>query len=102
VNFTTDKSFANHRNRVTEEMPEELKSKLDFNNAISLYISFPNRKYVRFILLNNNNLLALSIPAGFELPGYKFEELMTKEEKFLFETKYKSFKLFDERGKMLN
>lgn len=102
VNFTNDKSFANHRNSVTEDMPEELKSKLDFNNAISLYISFPNQKHVRFILLNNNNLLALGIPRGFELPGYKFEELMTKEETFLFETSYKSFKLFDETGKMLN
>lgn len=102
VNFTNDKSFTNHRNRVTEDMPEELTSKLDFNNAISLYISFPNRKYVRLILLNNNNLLALDIPHGFKLPGYKFEELMTKEEKFIFETSYKSFKLFDEKGKMLN
>ncbi len=102
VNFTNDKSFANFKNKVTKEMPEELASKLDFNNAISLSILFPNRKYVRFILLSNNNLLTLDIPQGFELPGYKFEELMTKKEKFFLETSYKSFKLFDEKGKMLN
>jgi hypothetical protein len=102
VNFTNDKSFANFKNKVTKEMPEELASKLDFNNAISLSILFPNRKYVRFILLSNNNLLTLDIPQGFELPGYKFEELMTKKEKIFLETSYKSFKLFDEKGKMLN
>ncbi len=102
VNFTNDKSFANFKNKVTKEMPEELTSKLDFDNAISLYVSFPNRMYVRFILLSNNNLLTLDIPQGFELPGYKFEELMTKKEKTFLETSYKSFKLFDEKGKMLN
>ncbi|SDS11140.1 hypothetical protein SAMN05216503_2010 [Polaribacter sp. KT25b] len=102
VKFTNDKSFANYRNKVTEEIPEELTSALDFNNAISLYISFPNRKYVRFILLGNGNLLTLGIPKDFELPGYKFEELMTKEEKSFLSTSYKSFKLFDNKGKMLN
>ncbi|MGY0408048.1 MAG: hypothetical protein ACWIPJ_06800 [Polaribacter sp.] len=93
---------ANYKNKVTEEMPKDLTSALDFNNAISLYISFPNRKYVRFVLLNNGNLLTLNIPKGFELPGYKFEELMTKEEKSFLSTSYQSFKLFDEKGKMLN
>jgi len=102
IKFTNDKSFANYRNEVTKEMPGKLSSKLDFNDAISLYISFPNRKYVRFILLNNGNLLTLGIPKGFELPGYKFEELMTKEDKSFLSTSYKSFKLFDEKGKMLN
>jgi len=102
IKFTTDKSFVNHRNRVTEDMSKELVDELDFENAISLYVSFPNRKYVRFILLNNGNLLMLGIPKDFELPGYKFEDLMTKEEKSFLSTSYKSFKLFDENGKMLN
>ena len=102
IEFTINKSFVNHRNRVTEDMPKELISKLDFENAISLYVSFPERKYVRFILLNNGNLLMLGIPKGFKLPGYKFEELMTKEEKSFLSFSYKSYKLFDEKGKMLN
>ena len=102
INFTNDKSFTNHRNRVTEEMPEELTSTLDFKNAISLYISFPNRKYVRFILLNNENLLILGIPKGFELLDYKFPELMTTKEESFLSTTYNSFKLFDKKGRMLN
>ena len=102
IKFTTDKSFANHRNKVTEDIPKDLVSELDFENAISLYVSFPKRKYVRFVLLNNGNLLLLGIPKGFELPEYKFEELMTKEEKSFLSTSYKSFKLFDKKGKMLN
>lgn len=102
IKFTTDRSFVNNRNRVTEDMPEDLISKLDFENAISLYVSFPKRKYVRFVLLNNGNLLLLGIPKGFELLNYKFEELMTKEEKSFLSTSYKSFKLFDSKGEMLN
>jgi len=102
IKFTTDRSFVNHRNRVTEDMPKDLISELDFENAISLYVSFPKRKYVRFVLLNNGNILLLGIPKGFELSGYKFEELMTKEEKSFLSTSYKSFKLFDEKGKILN
>jgi hypothetical protein len=102
IKFTTDKSFVNNRNRVTEDMPKGLVDELDFENAISLYVSFPKRKYVRFILLNNRNLLMLGIPKDFELPGYKFEDLMTKEEKSFLSTSYKSYKLFNEKGKMLN
>src|SRR5690606_27104706 len=68
IKFTTDKSFVNHRNRVTEDMPKELVDELDFENAISLYVSFPKRKHVRFVLLNNGNLLMLGIPKDFELP----------------------------------
>ncbi|MFD0837456.1 hypothetical protein ACFQ0I_16880 [Mariniflexile aquimaris] len=102
VKFTNDKSFANYKNKVTAEMPTELTSSIDFNNAISLYITFPNRKHVRFVLLANSNLLTLEIPKDFDLPGYKFDELMTKEEKSFFSTSYKSFKLFNNNGKMLN
>ena len=102
IKFTTDKSFVNNRNRVTEDMPKELVDELDFENAISLYVSFPKRKYVRFILLNNRNLLMLGIPKDFVLLSYKFKDLMTKEEKSFLSTSYKSFKLFDKNGKMLN
>ena len=98
IKFTTDKSFVNNRNRVTEDMPKELVDELDFGSAISLYVSFPKRKYVRFILLENGNLLMLGIPKGFELLDYKFEELMTQEEKSFLSTSYKSFKLFDKRN----
>lgn len=102
IKFTTDRSFVNHRNRITEDMPKELVSELDFENAISLYVSFHNRKHVRFVLLKNDNVLLLGIPKDFELPEYTFEELMTKEEKSFLSTSYKSFKLFDENGEMLN
>ncbi|MEC7783423.1 MAG: hypothetical protein VYB38_08440 [Bacteroidota bacterium] len=102
IKFTTDKSFVNHRNRVTEDMPKELVDELDLENAISLYVSFPKRKYVRFVLLNSGNLLILGIPKGFELLSYKFEDLMTKEEKSFLSTSYKSYKLFDDTGKILN
>ncbi|TQD36250.1 hypothetical protein [Haloflavibacter putidus] len=102
IKFTKDKSFVNRRNKVTKDMPKELVEELDFENAISLYVSFPKRKYVRFVLLNNGNLLMLGIPKDFELLEYKFEELMTKEKKSFLSTSYKSFKLFDEKGKMLN
>lgn len=102
IKFTNDKSYVNYKNKVTEDMPEDLISELDFENAISLYVTFKNRIYVNFVLLNNGNLLLLGIPKDFGLPGYKFEALMTMEEKSFTSTSYKSFKLFDEKGKMLN
>ncbi len=102
IKFTKDKSFANYRNRVTREIPNKLASELNFENAISLYVSFPEKKYVRFILLNNGHLLLLGIPKGFHLLNYNFEDLMTKEEASFLMTSYKSYKLFDEKGKMLN
>ena len=102
IEFTNDKSFVNYKNRVTKDMPDELVDKLNLENAISLYISFPKNNVVRFVLLNNDNILILGIPKGFELPNYKFEALITKQEKSFLSTSYKSFKLFDEYGKMLN
>ncbi|WP_405226706.1 hypothetical protein [Dokdonia sp. Asnod1-B02] len=102
IKFITNKSFVNKKNRVTKDMPQELVNNIDFDNAISLYVSFPNRKHVRFVLLNNQNLLLLGIPNNFELPGYKFEDLMTITEKSFLSTSYKSFKLFNEKGILLN
>lgn len=82
-------------------MPEEVQ-KSDFENAISLYIYYPNGKYVRYILLANDNLILLGIPDGYTIPGYNFEELVTQTEEVLFSKFYKSYKVFDEKGQMLN
>ena len=104
INFTNNKSFANFKNKELEEMPKELSLTLDFNDAISFYILFQNRYSVSFLLLNNGNLLITDtdIPMGFELPGYKFEQLMTKAVNSFLSIEYQSFKMFDEKGKMLN
>lgn len=102
IEFTDDKSFANYREKVTSEIPKELASKLDFNDAISLYIMNDKRNYVRYILLKNNNLMVLGIPKDFTLPGYNFEDLMTEKEESFFSISYKSFKLFNDKGEMLN
>ncbi len=103
VDFTTDRSFVNYQNNVTEGMPKELMSKIDFEDAISLAVSLSNiRELVRFILLKNGNLLLLDVPKGLTLPGFKFEELVTKKEDVFLSIDYKGFKLFDENGKMLN
>ncbi len=101
LKFTGDRSFSNFRNRVLKEMPKKLQ-KLNYNNAISFYISYPNRKYVRYILLENSNVIMLSIPKDFKIPGYDFEELLTETEENFFSKSYKSFKIFDENGEMLN
>ncbi|WP_304234718.1 hypothetical protein [Jiulongibacter sediminis] len=99
--FTGNRSFSNYQNRVLKEMPEEVQ-KSDFENAISLYIYYPNGKYVRYILLANDNLILLGIPDGYTIPGYNFEELVTQTEEVLFSKFYKSYKVFDEKGQMLN
>lgn len=101
IKFTGDKSFSNFRNRVLEEMPEKLQD-LNYNNALSFYISYPNRKYVRYILLDNNNVIILGIPKDFNIPGYSFEELLTETEETFLSKSYNSYKIFDESGKMLN
>ena len=101
IKFTGDKSFSNFRNRVLKEMPENLQN-LNYDNAISFYISYPNRKYVRYILLENNNVIILGIPKGFEIPGYSFEDLLTETEENFLSKSYKSFKVFNEQGEMIN
>ncbi len=100
IQFTKDKSFTDYKSRVTQNMPNELK--LDFEEAISLCISFPKRNNAYFILLKNGNLLLMDMPENFELPGYKFKELLTEEEESFLSTTYSSYKLFDKKGKMLN
>ena len=68
----------------------------------SCKVSFPKRKYVRFVLFRNGDLLLMNIPKGFELPGYSFEDLKTSEEKAFFSTTYTSNKLFNKEGQLLN
>ncbi|WP_425636912.1 hypothetical protein ACPUEN_16075 [Algoriphagus yeomjeoni] len=102
INFTDDRSFANYKDRVLEDIPEKIKESESFENALSFYITFSNRQYVRFILLENNSVLVLGIPEGFTLPGYGFDELVTTTSDGFLRKSYKSFKLFNEKGEMLN
>jgi len=102
ISFTKDKSFANHRNKVIARLPKTLAAKLDFNNAISLYLSYPRLKQVRFILFANGELLVLRIPEGFEMLGFQFEDLNTDTEESIFKSSYESYKLFSVNGEMLN
>ncbi len=60
IEFTDDKSFTNHNNNTTDAVPAALLSKLDFQNAISTYIDFSDHTYIRYILLKNNNVLAIT------------------------------------------
>lgn len=101
VEYTNDRSFVDYQNKVTQEMPQELLSNLDFKDAISVSILY-NGRNVRFILFNNNNLMLLNIPERFTIPGYNFEDLMTNKKESFLNTSYKSFKLFNEKGNMLN
>ncbi|SFT76081.1 hypothetical protein SAMN04489724_2072 [Algoriphagus locisalis] len=102
INFTDDRSFANFKDRVLEKIPEKIKESESFENALSFYITFSNRRYVRFILLENNAVLVLGIPEGFTLPGYDFDELVTATSEGFLHKSYDSYKLFNEKGKMLN
>ncbi len=101
IYFTGDRSFLNFRNQIIGDMPKELQE-LDYHNAISFYISYPDRKYVRYIMLENNNIILLGVPEDYTIPGYSFQELVTETEEILFSKFYKSYKVFDEKGKMLN
>ncbi len=101
LKFTGNKSFSNFRNRVLKDFPEDLQN-LNYNNAISFYISYSNRKYVRYILLENKNVIMLGIPKDFTVPGYSFEELLTKKEENFLSNSYYSYKIFNENGEMLN
>lgn len=59
LEFTDTKSFTDHNNYTTKDIPKELAMKLDFTNAISLLIKDSRNKYSRYVLLNNNNILAI-------------------------------------------
>lgn len=60
IEFTIDKSFANHNENVTKNMPANLLTRLNFNNAISVYIKDSKNNYSRYVLLENNNVLAIN------------------------------------------
>lgn len=101
LKFTGDRSFANHQERITKDMPVDLVNDLDFEDAISLYIRYPERKYVRYVLLKNKDLLMLDIPNGYSIPGYTFDELVTKKKESFLHTSYQTFRVFNEEGEML-
>lgn len=82
IEFTNDKSFANYKNNTTDVVPAELLAKLDFQDAISTYIDFFDATYIRYILLKNNNVLAIT--------SSKYVEIKDK------------CQLFDKNGKLLN
>lgn len=82
IEFTGDRSFTNHNKYTTDAVPAELLEKLDFENAVSTYIDFSDHTYVRYILLKNNNVLAIT-------PS---KNIGVKEKS----------QLFDKNGKLLN
>lgn len=102
LKFTEDRSFYNFQNKVLREIPEAAKENWDFENAISFYISYPNRIYVRFILFANNDLMLLKIPKDFSIPNYSFEDLLSGTKEGFLSVTYESYKIFNEEGEMLN
>lgn len=102
LKFTEDRSFYNFRNKVVRDIPEAAKENRDFKDAISFYISYPHRKYVRFILFANNDLMLLKIPKDYSIPNYSFEDLLSGTRKGFFSETYESYKIFNEEGEMLN
>ena len=102
VNFVTDRSFVDLEGRTTSQIPEEIRKSRDFSNVISLHILHPNREFVQYLLFPDQTVLMMKIPKDFSIPGYSFEQLLTKQSEGFLISSYYSFKLFDEKGKMLN
>ncbi|MCC8360059.1 hypothetical protein [Salinimicrobium sediminilitoris] len=102
LKFTEDRSFYNFRNKVLKDVPGAIKENWDFKNAVSFYISYPDRRYVRFILFENNDVMVLKIPRDYSLPNYRFEDLVTKTNESFLSVTYESYKIFNEKGEMLN
>jgi|GEM_PF-4164565 len=82
IEFTDDKSFTNHNNNTTQSVPTELLAKLDFENAISTYIDFSDRTYVRYFLLKNNTVLAITPSKN--ISGREKCQLFDKNGKLLY------------------
>ncbi len=101
IKFTEDRSFSNFENKVLRDIPESIKQDQNFENAISFYISYPDKKYVRFILFSSNDLMLLDIPKDFSIPGYSFKELVTNTKEGFLSVSYESYRIFNEEGKML-
>ena len=102
LEFTEDRSFYNFRNKVLKDVPGAIKENWDFKNAVSFYISYPDRRYVRFILFGNNDVMVLKIPRDYSLPNYRFEDLVTKTNESFLSVTNESYKIFNEKGEMLN
>ena len=102
VNFVTDRSFVDLEGRTTSQIPEEIRKSRDFSDVISLHILHPNREFVQYLLFPDQTVLMMKIPKDFSIPGYSFEQLLTKQSEGFLISSYYSFKLFDEKGKMLN
>ncbi|WP_130733255.1 hypothetical protein [Flavobacterium sp. J27] len=102
VSFVKNTFKTNKQEEVFKKLPLELSTKLDFENAISLYVSYPNGYDINYILLKNNNLLLLEIPKDFSLPGYNFEDLIIDKNNINRTVSNKCYKLFNLEGIMLN
>jgi len=100
IQFTGDKSFT-YENRVMEGIPNDLRKNLNFQDAISFYIAYADKNYVRYILFENNNLMILGIPKDFSIPGYTFEDLLTRKSEHFLSVSYESYRLFNEEGEMI-
>lgn len=102
VNFVTDRSFVDLNGRITADIPEEIRKNRDFSEVISLHILHPNRKFVNYLLFKDNTVLLMQIPENYSIPGYSFEDLLTRKSEGFLISNYYSYKLFDEKGNMLN
>lgn len=102
VNFVTDRSLVDRNGRITSEIPNEIKASKDFTDVISLHILHPNRRFVQYLLFQDQTVLMMKIPKDFSIPGYGFEDLVTQQFEGFLISEYFSYKLFDEKGNMLN
>ncbi len=88
--------------RITAGIPTEIKASKDFTDVISLHILHPNRRFVQYLLFQDQTVLMMKIPKDFSIPGYGFEDLVTQQFEGFLISEYFSYKLFDEKGNMLN
>lgn len=102
VNFVTDRSLVDLNGRITAGIPTEIKASKDFTDVISLHILHPNRRFVQYLLFQDQTVLMMKIPKDFSIPGYGFEDLVTQQFEGFLISEYFSYKLFDEKGNMLN
>lgn len=102
VNFVTDRSLVDLNGRITAGIPTEIKASKDFTDVISLHILHQNRRFVQYLLFQDQTVLMMKIPKDFSIPGYGFEDLVTQQFEGFLISEYFSYKLFDEKGNMLN
>lgn len=102
INFVTDRSFVDLDNYVTSRIPEEILKSKDFEDVISLNILHPGKKFVNYLLFKDKTVLMMQVPKDFSIPGYPFEALVTQTNEGFLVSNYYSYKLFDEKGNLLN